>query len=212
MDATTKSRVKSIINKVHRDFRISDTGWYSDAASWVQDALSEIGTPYVLEHCTKTAKSIEGKIKLPCHIDLFIGVKQGNCFLTRINKKIKANGVTIKDKYEIKGCYIMVDYLDGTEFEIHYKTFPLDEEGYPEVPDMQSVKEAISWKIVLMLLQGGYQHPTVTYQFAFDRYNSYKDKASNDLMMPSPSDMGQIGEEWRSPFLTFNNNPKIYES
>lgn len=213
MDATQTVTTQSIINKVHRDFRIPDTGWYDDAIQWVHDALSEIGTPFVLEHCTKTVKVKEGKIKMPCTIDLFIGVKQNDCFLTKIDKNIKVDGSYLRTKYQIKGVYILLDFLDDTEFELHWKSFPVDCDGFPLVPNMQSVRNAIEWKIVVMLLQGGYQHPVIDYKTAFDMYeNKYKGLATNDLQTPTPDQMNSISQDWRSIGLGFNNNQRIYES
>ena len=213
MDATTTVTTGSIINKVHRDFRIPDTGWYDDAIQWVHDALAEIGTPFVLSHCTKTVKVKEGKVKIPCTIDLFIGVKKDNCFLTRIDKNIKTTGAILTTKYQINGVYILLDYLDNTEFELHYKSFPVDCDGFPLIPNMQSVRNAVTWKIMLMLIQGGYQHPTIDYKTAFDMYeNKYKGLATNDLQMPTPDQMDSISQDWRSVGLGFNNNQRIYES
>lgn len=214
MDTSTKVSSYNIIAKVHRDFKIPDTGWYNDGIEWIHDALMEIGTKEVLVHKSISRKVLEGKVLLPCTLDLFLGVQYNDCFLDRVDKVVeKENNYGIGTKYQILGPYILVDLPDDTEIVLHYKNFAVDGSGYPMIPNMQSVRQALEWKLMLMLLQSGmYQHTIISYEFADGRYRHFRDLACNDLLQVSPEEIDEINRDWRSIAPTFDNKLSIYES
>jgi len=61
----------------------------------------------------------------------------------------------VNTKYIESGRYIQCDVADGTEIPLIYQAMPVDQRGYPVVPDNTAVREALMWYIAkILILQG----------------------------------------------------------
>jgi hypothetical protein len=64
-----------IINKVIKDFKITDTSWIGDAVDWVGDAIESIGYHCGLTtYMTEPLKVVNHTVELPCNLVTLKGV------------------------------------------------------------------------------------------------------------------------------------------
>jgi hypothetical protein len=59
---------------------------------------------------------------------------------------------TFKDvTYKINDNYIITTFKEGASVLMAYKAFPVDEDGYPLIPDNEKFKQAVQWYIMYKL-------------------------------------------------------------
>jgi hypothetical protein len=130
--------VEVVIDKVVRTFKLRD--WSYDIESIVEDiseALKLIGASKVYLSTTATIV-VEGKIaKLPRDCEHVKSLVPESLYFVE------------------RGSYLEVNAPDGTELTLSYQALPVDERGYPLVPDNVAVREAVMWYIAkILILQG----------------------------------------------------------
>ena len=81
--------------------------------------------------------------------------------------------------------------------KIHYKSLPVDDEGYPLVPDITEYKEAIYWYIVGKLVGSGYKHPVIPQsvqgmEYCKAKYEEYAGRALGRIRMPTQDRMAKL--------------------
>lgn len=89
--------------------------------------------------------------------------------------------------------------FDFGEVELIYTGATSDENGFPLIPDVYEFKEAIAWYIISRLLLGGYEHPTINWQMADQKWERLRVAARNKLKMPSIDRMQALANMWTSP-------------
>lgn len=88
------------------------------------------------------------------------------------------------DYYLINNGQIITSFEEGT-VKLHYTAYPIDEDGYPQVPDNIYVKQALEWYIIRQMMMGGYVHPVFDWGVADRQWGHYCVAAQNDLAFPS---------------------------
>ena len=77
--------------------------------------------------------------------------------------------------------------FDSDTVRVHYKRYPIDEDGLPYIPDDENIKMASAFYILYMMLSRGYKHPVYQIGHSKDELNPYKmwgmysDKARNTI-------------------------------
>jgi len=79
--------------------------------------------------------------------------------------------------------FIKFDVATGFAF-IVYKKFPLDEEGFPLIPNDASFVDACMWYCVMMLILAGYEFKSINYTMAVNRWEMYCTQARNSGLVP----------------------------
>lgn len=80
---------------------------------------------------------------------------------------------------------------------ISYEGFPLDDRGFPEVPDDVNVKLALEWKIMGQLILRGYQSNSgLTFPYCDSRFEFYKTRAVSHSLYPDVPQMENIKNMW----------------
>jgi len=99
--------------------------------------------------------------------------------------------------YVIENGYIKTSFQTG-EICIAYKSFPIDDECYPLVPDDISYKEAMFWYIYKKLLLGGYDKPSnkIDYVFAEQMWLKYCTQARNAANYPDIDRYASFMNQW----------------
>jgi hypothetical protein len=112
--------------------------------------------------------------------------KEGNMF--------RKNGIT----YKIQGNVIFTS-MPECHMEIAYRALPMDEDGYPLVPDNGSypraLQEYIKMQCFTVLFDQGKIQPQVL-QNTQQQYAFYVGQAKNDLVRPSMDQMVSISNMW----------------
>ena len=96
---------------------------------------------------------------------------------------------------------IQAGYLQTSEesmfVKIHYKSLPVDEEGYPLVPDVNEYKEAMYWYIIWKLIGAGFKHPVIQssmqgLEYCKQQYELYAGRALGKIRMPTQDTMARL--------------------
>lgn len=146
-----------ILQKLYLDHKfITNELNESDAIEWMADAILLLGVPqaYIKKSCNKTVEDY--KTEIPAEL-----IRFENIFLIKGGKKIalRYNGdhsfvkmhcddsinisCKCEDTYTLNNNYIFTSFEEGT-LEINYHSFPVDDKGYPMIPEDQAFIEAIT--------------------------------------------------------------------
>lgn len=151
----------------------SDYGWKeeldpSDAAEWIGDCIDKIGVPmqYVEKVTGQDASNPTIKISnytgvLPCDLHKVVTVREYNTMVTMrytgdmfhlAYKDDRATSLAADSDttYKLNNNYIFTSFEEG-EVEMTYLAFPVDENGYPMIPDDTYIIEACVKYIAYMI-------------------------------------------------------------
>lgn len=117
--------------------------------------------------------------------------------LTDFHDMVNANASTDL-QYSIKPGYIMTNAPCGY-LKLSYSAIPMDEDGYPLVPDKASFMEAIYWYITMKLKYPEYLNGTLRRDVYYDIRNSwnfYCRQAYAEALMPNEDGLESIKNSW----------------
>ena len=149
-----------LINKLYRDLGLTEDINRDDVIEWSAEALGRIGAFNQFEQKIKTIEIEDGKAKLPCDIYKIRMVTYGNKPLNLVgNSHLQPY---FCDDCEIPCCpdcgetfYVNNNYIftsfDAGDICIEYIGIPVDEEGYPTIPDDEYYIEACKFYVTFML-------------------------------------------------------------
>jgi len=141
-----KLSVNYIISKLYRDLGINSEISESDVIEWVSEALLFIGAFDQFETRIEKLTVENNKVKIPCGFYKLYNINYGNEPMYYSGKSLINNYFC--DDCEIQVCrtgncnqtfylndsYIITSLEEG-EICIQYLSFPVDEDGYPTIPD-----------------------------------------------------------------------------
>ena len=156
---------------------------WQDSIEWIAEALGQIGayTQYEAKEVTLTISDF--KAKLPCdfvHLKRLLnadynqpaGVADSNNHnlltnnidtIDQTEARLSGNSTSDFD-YNIVLDNIITSYKTGT-LSLQYLAMPVDEEGFPVIPDNDSYKEAFFWKVARQLsIRGQLKNKELTYE------------------------------------------------
>lgn len=162
--------VKVALRKIMADLGYTnstsqDFPW-QDAIEWIGEALGQIGayTQYVPKEVDLTIDN--HRAKLPCdflHLKKVLNYGEGLVADNRNNDLIPVLTDTETEEdtrlyenaesdfdYNIIMDNIITSYKTGT-LRLKYLAMPIDEEGFPMIPDNEAYKEAFFWKVARQL-------------------------------------------------------------
>lgn len=178
--------LKNIIAKVYRDLGLKEEEDFINFIEWGAEALEQIGVFEQLETKTLCIPINFYKAELPCDLVYLNYVSYGNknlqpsssltgpvmteedrsrdwtglslpdSILTNVNyiPSISSSS-SARNSYSISGGYLNIGVEKG-DVHINYQAMPVDEEGYPLVPDHVSFREAVYRYIVYKWLYPRY--------------------------------------------------------
>lgn len=80
--------------------------------------------------------------------------------------------------------WINTSFSDGW-VRLFYKSIPLDDEGFPLVPDNESYKQAIYWYSRAMMIGAGFQDRVYREDVCMQRFEIYAERAISQISYPS---------------------------
>jgi hypothetical protein len=219
---------REVIAKLFRDLKLQDAHWIADGIEWIGEALEAIGSTAQTVQQSKVAKSSSFKVPLPANLAILEEVRYGRynstktadnppkledftevmarepgggahpALLDNYNSRKGAN-LTIDETFFIKGGMVHVSFEEDWVAFI-YKSFAVDEDGYPMVPDHYSYSQALYWYIVMKMIEGGFKHPAgvnqINWAVAEDRWQYYCGQARNQSKMPDASTYRRFMKSW----------------
>jgi hypothetical protein len=163
---------------------------------WIGDALESIGSVINLEDKVAKLTIKNGRAPLPCGLHLIESVAYNGQWLRygsgtfnfdqHCEGAVNATIQTGDCSYIINPNYICTSNIDEDEvIYMAYKAFPLDEEGFPMIPDNFAVSECLFWYLTRQLILGGFEHPSrdITFNTANAFYVKHRQQAENQLEM-----------------------------
>lgn len=101
-----------------------------------------------------------------------------------------------QDVCTIDPCYLKTSFKTGTVY-ISYNAFPLDEDGFPLIPDNAMFKEACFWYIAMQLcLPDWFSGKSSRYEEARDKWNFYCKAAAAAANSPDITRLENIKNQW----------------
>lgn len=197
---------KIIIAQVFRDFRPSYSGWVGDAIEWIGTGMEIIGhgVGYERKPIVHTVKEYRSKLKCSVHA---IEMVEHEGFRLPPNDAVNSLKVD-KTKNGNRKFYTLNPNYINTSFEcgevtIYADVIPVDNEGYPMIPDEALHKEALTWWVFSKMLGRGLQHPVFKYEDAYKQWLFYYPQAQNAGLFPSIDQMEEFTRRWTATIPNF---------
>jgi len=115
-------------------------------------------------------------------------------------------------QYSLKPGYINANAKDGF-LKLSYTAIPRDEHGYPMVPDLASVSEALYWYVTMKLLYPQYYRnlvPRDVYYDAKRAWNFHRGQAYAELLMPNTDGLKAIDNIWHKIYPEREDHEVFY--
>lgn len=91
--------------------------------------------------------------------------------------------------------YIQTSFEEG-HIKLHYLALPVDDCGFPMIPDKAFYKQAAVWYVIRNLLGQGYKHPVFSYEYADQKFEEFMPRAQNQLKAPNAAQMELFRKLW----------------
>lgn len=232
--------VKNIIAKVYRDLQLKEEEPFTDFIEHCAEALEFIHVYPQFDHKQLSLSIKNYKAELPCdYISLEAVSYEGhnlryttNMFgpldTTRsgayytpysYNQDKIANVLLLKfgdnrlnptTSFSVKNGYFNTSFKEG-QLDIQYIALPMDEEGYPLVPDHVSFREALYWYVVYKYLYPKVLNGEVQgqfYQDAYEKWQYYCNQAGAEAMMPDLMTLENI----KRSYLSLRLRPNLFDN
>ena len=179
---------------------------FETVVDYAVDFLRIVGMPNTFWEKTEKIQIVDYRGILPCDFYKMIQVrlidKEHNMGAFRYstdsfhmsNTKPKYGGLT----YKLQGTCIITSIEKG-EIEIAYRAMPIDEEGYPMIPDNSSYSRALELYIKLQWFTMLFEAGKLSAQVLTNTQQQYSwavGQAQSDLIRPTIDEMEAISNMW----------------
>lgn len=194
----------AVISKVYRDLNIKHELRFNDMIEWIHESLQLINVAQQYERKLADVEIENYKGEIPCDVHQIIMVSKDGFGMTykpneyyysyqSIANEDMQQPVNYELTYDIVYPYIFTNEDDIT-IQLDYLAVVLDEDGYPMIPDLQPVIEAVFWYIAKQLVLGGFEFKSreIGYNYCEQQYKHYVGAAKAVMTMPSLGQMENI--------------------
>jgi hypothetical protein len=158
--------INSILAKLYRDLDINTEISEASVVEWIAEGLSIIGSYNQFEEISECITITNGKVLLPCGFEKLVDISYNNIPLYWSSNQNKSNyqcdNCTIpvcsgscNYTFYINSSYLITNIENHDDLEanlcIVYLGIPVDESGYPLVPDDVYYSKALSAYVTMML-------------------------------------------------------------
>ncbi len=212
--------VGSVIAKLYRDLNLEDYNFINDAIEWTGEVLEHIGAYPQLEKKEAVLEVEDFKVAIPS--DLFaleqISYSPSDDVTVDTFKDSPKHPLPESKATVHKGLHIGISgerpivwehsFIANPNFwhftfetgiiGVSYLAISLDENGYPNIPDDISYKEATTWYILNKLILGGYKHidPNINFMTTRQLWLNYCTQARNKALIQSIGDLERFHNNW----------------
>lgn len=192
---------KEVIAKTIKRFNLIKSDWIPYAGEMINTAMRLMQIRLQLEYNAIQLEVANYRVELPCDFYTLIAVEyngykinettkinykrsfydDANIDVTTANINIDNDGV----QYKIANNYLHLIGKKEATIILHYNIIPkeFDEElnvYFPCIPDVEQLKEALSWYIFKeLLLSGEFKHTEINWQIAEQKWNILYPQAQN---------------------------------
>lgn len=228
---------KQMISKVYRDLKVPEYLTVADIVEWIGEAIEEIQHIGGFIEEKKSYTVSNSRLLIPHNVyyvdtvfydgnklpygyaqsnkytaDVYLSAKTEvlettNTEVTRYGS-LSVDSSNLVDYYIVSGNWLQFSFEEG-EVELLTYNYPIDDEGYPMIPDNQFYKQAIFWYITANMILGGFQHPSINFAYARRMFNTYRIKATGDMKFPTPDKFIRFSKIFNSVIKNYSyNDPK----
>jgi hypothetical protein len=190
-----------IIDKIYRDLDFGDgeKDRWMDMIEWIGEALEDIQILSQTIEKQTTLTIDQYRAFLPCDFyeirQVTYGGKPLHHGLGKFDHHLKDTDrqYTTPYSYSIAYPYMNLSLKSG-EIVLSYWALPVDEDGFPLVPDHYDIKEALFWYVLSKLALGGWKHndPNINHMYCKQQYKLHKNKANAFYNFPTPDKVESI--------------------
>lgn len=213
--------IEPIISKVYRDMGMTEDLDITDAIEWAGEAMEFIGATVYLTEKVESLEVREFKTKLPCDLHYINTVAGRGITLTDdecLDKTLTYTAMRYTTDsfhhwrcgfsddhscnsdltYAINDDYLFPNFEEGKVL-VSYMALPMDERGYPRIPDDVKFKEAVAahikWRLGFIKWMSG-KLPGPVYQKLEQDRDWYIGAAQSRDKMPSIDMAESIKNNW----------------
>lgn len=232
-----KISIKAIIAKVYRDLKLTEEEEFDDMIEHAAEALDFIGVYPQYDHISTTINVTNYKAELPCNYLSLEAIAYDGLPLrpstSQVDIKKKEYPYLTPTSYN-QEKFMNVNYVggiynlpDGNSFKIEngwfktsfkegdvqivYTGLPIDEEGFPLIPNDVSFKEALYWYIVMKWSFAKLRTNDISseyYSEAKRQWHWYCNQAGAQAMMPDLATLENI----KRVYLSLRVRPDMYDN
>ncbi len=208
-----------VIAKIYRDFKPNNSSWIADAYEMIGEAIIDIGKNMGFEDVkTPIGQPLtvsNHRLEYPCAMEALYGVEfrlssAVNFQKLMLGADVSGYGISCDDPaqsnllqsafqyYQTNVNYMVTSFTSG-QVLLHYKRMPLDKNNLPLILDSVRYREALVWYVVSRMLLGGtivHPDPKINFEFADNRWETFKAKAQNEYNAPSIDAMQRFMHMW----------------
>lgn len=197
--------INLVIAKIIRDLGLNQSNDeipVNDFIEWCAEALLHVGSYYQMKEKTCILEINDFKSKLPCDFYKLNEIIGGYYYNEGINNNYLGNR-----GYHINFDNITTNYQSG-QIRLRYLAMPIDEEGAPLIPDNQSFRDLLFWKVVYQLSIRGYNFTNSQLKdtnFSRQKLNFYTNQARAESNMPDATTIDRVSSRFKSWTSSFPN-------
>jgi hypothetical protein len=209
--------IQITISKIVRDLGLGDReiNW-EDFVEWLSEGLKEIGVYYQFTDKQESLTVTDYKAELPCDFYELIRIMgasastlpmSGNEYLVGDTDQTITDSSFLTNDYKINHNIITVGFKTGT-VTILYKGFPIDQEGFPMIPDNVEFRRALFWKVVFQLGIQGFTFKNQllnNLEYTGRKWGTAKLSARAEGLMPDPMMYERLKNNWLRIIPTNND-------
>lgn len=205
--------VNKIIAQIYRDYKPSNSNFVGDAIEWIGDAIDIMKCAGGYGEQVKEVTISDYRGKLPCSIDVLLGISHNGFRLPRNgglnHRNLKTSKVhtfpdCLTESYTLNPNYANTSFKEGCIF-VYYLGIETDCDGSPVVIDDAIYREALSWYVLMKMLGRGFKHQVFTYVDAETRWKKTYRQAQNRCRMPDIDGYETFKKSWTG--LVNSNDP-----
>jgi len=179
--------IQTVISKVVNDLGLDyeEIPWEM-MVDWIAHALQHIGSYTQFE-------------SVSCKLE----VEDNRAILPQDFYRVDSDKFMMRHKITMNT--ISVEQCDGC-IDLHYLKMPVDEEGYPMIPDDPTYIDALFWNITSKLaMRGELKNKDLTYQYCNAQWLFYCGSARAEGYMPDLQQMQSRANDFRK--MHYDTNP-----
>lgn len=208
--------IKTVIAKLYRDLGLTTEVNEGHVVEWIAEALSMIGS-YAQYEQTKTCLEIDdnGRAKLPINFHKIVDIAYQSKALSWASNNLVndygCEGCTIttcclEHTFYINDCYIVTN-IKPTDYDVNdpkllcisYLGVPVDEDGYPKIPDDVYFLKACAAYVTQQLDYREWRKGNTSdkvYQKSESEWLFYVNSARGAANMPSTAQLENLKNMW----------------
>jgi hypothetical protein len=220
---SSKTIIETVFSRYRNYISQDSDGLIGNGVEWMGEALEAIGILSAMEDIDAVFTVENGRVEIPCNLYLIKSIAHDGNWLPYGSQTFNydlhctncVNEDAAKDlpfSYIVNPNWIQTNVPDGDTICVSYKAFAVDEEGFPQIPDKVTVKQALFWYITMMMCLGGFQHPEINFDKAEQRWLKYCGQAEADLALLDKPQRETFRNQWVRLISTTQHNYRDFFS